>query len=40
MRNGVAETAVPGNGDAAGLKYLAGKQDCLVVKPGEGYCRD
>ena len=40
MRDGVAETAVPGNGDATGLKYLAGKQDCLVVKPGEGYCRD
>jgi hypothetical protein len=40
MRNGVAETAVRSNGDATGLKYLAGKQDCLVVKPGEGYCRD
>ena len=40
MRNGVAETAVPTNGDATGLKYLAGKQDCLTVKPGEGYCRD
>jgi hypothetical protein len=40
MRNGVAETAVPSDGDATGLKYLAGKQDCLTVKPGEGYCRD
>lgn len=29
-----------GDGDATGLKYLAGKQDCLIVKPGEGYCRD
>ncbi len=28
------------NGDATGLKYLAGKQDCLTVKTGEGYCRD
>lgn len=27
------------NGDATGLKYLAGKTDCLTVKPGEGYCR-
>lgn len=26
-------------GDETGLKYLAGKQDCLMVKPGEGYCR-
>ena len=40
MRNGVTESAVHNNGDATGLKYLAGKQDCLTVKPGEGYCRD
>jgi hypothetical protein len=40
MRNGAAETAVHTNGDATGLKNLAGKQDCLTVKPGEGYCRD
>jgi hypothetical protein len=29
-----------GNGDETGLKYLAGKQECLIVKTGEGYCRD
>lgn len=40
MRDGVAESAVHTNGDATGLKHLAGKQDCLTVKPGEGYCRD
>ena len=40
MRNGVAESAVRTNGDATGLKYLAGKMECLTVKPGEGYCRD
>jgi len=39
-RDGVAETAVRTNGDATGLKYLAGKKNCLTVKPGEGYCRD
>ena len=39
-RNEVSETAVHTDGDATGLKYLAGKQDCLTVKPGEGYCRD
>jgi hypothetical protein len=38
-RNGVAEVAVPGTGDQTGLKWLAGKKDCLIVKPGEGYCR-
>lgn len=40
MRNGVAETAVRTDGNATGLKYLAGKKDCLTVKQGEGYCRD
>lgn len=39
-RNGVAETAVHTDGDATGLKWLAGKKDCLTVKTGEGYCRD
>jgi hypothetical protein len=28
-----------GNGDATGMKWLAGKADCLIVAPGEGYCR-
>jgi hypothetical protein len=28
------------DGDATGLKYLAGKKDCLTVATGEGYCRD
>ena len=28
------------DGNATGLKYLAGKKDCLTVAPGEGYCRD
>lgn len=27
-------------GDETGLKWLAGKKDCLKVKDGEGYCRD
>ncbi len=40
VRNGVAESAVHTDGEATGLKYLAGKQDCLTVKPGEGYCKD
>ena len=38
-RNGVRETLRPTNGDATGLKYLAGKTECLTVKPGEGYCK-
>ena len=40
MRNGEAITATPSDGDATGMKWLAGKKDCLTVKPGsEGYCR-
>ncbi|WP_294048619.1 hypothetical protein [Sphingopyxis sp.] len=29
-----------GNGDETGLKNLFGKKECLIVKTGEGYCRD
>ena len=29
-----------GNGAETGLKYLADKTECLIVKEGEGYCRD
>jgi hypothetical protein len=29
-----------GSGDETGLKYLAGKKECLIVKDGEGYCKD
>lgn len=29
-----------GSGDETGLKYLASKKECLIVKDGEGYCRD
>ncbi|MEG8014693.1 hypothetical protein [Sphingomonas sp. 22R3R2A-7] len=39
-RGGVREILRPTDGDATGLKYLAGKTDCLTVKTGEGYCRD
>lgn len=39
-RKGTRETLRPTDGDATGLKYLAGKTDCLTVRTGEGYCRD
>ncbi len=39
-RDGQTFVIRPGNGDATGMKWLAGKKDCLVVAPGEGYCRD
>lgn len=39
-RDGKELTIRPGTGDETGFKYLAGKQDCLIVVAGqEGYCR-
>jgi hypothetical protein len=40
QRGGETRTLRPTDGAATGLKYLAGKTDCLTVAPGEGYCRD
>ena len=39
-REGNRYSLVPTDGVATGLRYLAGKKDCLTVMPGEGYCRD
>ena len=39
-RDGERKALRPSDGTATGLKYLAGKHDCLTVAPGEGYCRD
>ena len=39
MRDGQTFVIRPGNGDDTGMKWLAGKKDCLIVAPGEGYCR-
>jgi hypothetical protein len=33
-------TITASNGDATGLKYLAGKQNCLLIESGRGFCRD
>lgn len=40
VRDGKNLTIRPGSGKETGFKYLADKQDCLVVISGqEGYCR-
>lgn len=39
-RNGEKFLLYRANGDETGLKYLAGKKECLMVTSGEGYCRD
>ncbi len=40
LREGTAETIHAGKGDETGMKWLAGKKNCLVIKAGEGFCRD
>lgn len=41
FRRGTEELSLRrGSGDETGLKNLAGKKECLIVKQGEGYCRD
>jgi hypothetical protein len=39
-RDGAAESLRATDGNETGMKWLAGKTNCLTVKPGEGYCRD
>ena len=39
-RDGSIITARAGNGDDTGVPAFAGKADCIVIKHGEGYCRD
>ena len=39
-RDGRQEQIRATDGNATGMKWLAGKSECLTVKPGEGYCRD
>ena len=38
-RDGVDESIRAGTGAQTGMKWLADKSDCLVVRNGEGYCR-
>lgn len=39
QRDGQTETIHRGNGVDTGMKWLADRRDCLIVKTGEGYCR-
>jgi len=39
-RDGRPESVRAATGDETGLKWLAGKQNCLMIKQGEGFCRE
>lgn len=38
-RDGIDETVRKGTGEETGMKWLLDKENCLVIKTGEGYCR-
>ena len=40
MRGGMKESVRAGDGNATGMKWLLEKKNCLVVRMGEGFCRD
>ena len=39
-RDGMNDSIMATNGNDTGMKWLAGKSDCLTIMQGEGYCRD
>jgi hypothetical protein len=39
-RDGRPESIRVATGDETGLKWLAGKPNCLMIKQGEGFCRE
>ena len=39
-RDGKQEFLTAGDGPATGMKWLSDKKDCLLTRPGEGWCRN
>jgi hypothetical protein len=39
-RNGITESIHAGNGRDTGMKWLMDETNCLIIKTGEGFCRD
>jgi hypothetical protein len=39
LRDGKTEYLSAGDGEATGMKWLADKEDCLLTRKGEGWCR-
>jgi len=40
LRSGKTESIYAGDGNQTGMKWLMGKKNCLVIRVGEGFCRD
>lgn len=39
-RDGKTESIHAGSGKETGMKWLLEKKDCLIIKEGEGFCRE
>lgn len=39
-RNGLKELVSSGTGSQTGMKWLADKKNCLIIRTGEGFCRN
>ncbi len=39
-RNGETESIRAGAGKATGMKWLLNKKNCLIIRTGEGFCRE
>lgn len=40
QRDGKSESIHAGNGQETGMKWLLDKKNCLIIRTGEGFCRD
>lgn len=40
LRDGKTESIHAGSGRETGMKWLLDKKNCLIIKTGEGFCRD
>jgi hypothetical protein len=40
QRNGKTESIHAGKGHETGMKWLLDKKNCLIIRTGEGFCRD
>jgi hypothetical protein len=40
QRNGKTESIQAGSGQGTGMKWLLDKRNCLIIRTGEGFCRE
>jgi|SRR5580765_7831517 len=40
QRNGKTESIHAGSGQETGMKWLLDKKNCLIIRTGEGFCRE